>query len=67
MPTEIGNLLELKDRELVDVEIEGIRKAVLGNVLIRISDNYRLEMHVDTDEANACCLKNGDTVKIKKQ
>ncbi|MDW7669727.1 MAG: phosphate propanoyltransferase [Bacillota bacterium] len=67
MPTEIGNLLELKDRELVDVEIEGIRKAVLGNVLIRISDNYRLEMHIDTDEANACCLKNGDTVKIKKQ
>lgn len=64
LPTELGNFLGLKDKELVDVEIQGIRRAVLGNVLVRVSDNYRLEIHVDTDEANACGLKNGDFVRI---
>ena len=64
MPTELGEILGLKDKEYVDVEVEGLRKAILGNVLVRISDNYRLEIHVDVDEANACCLKNEDTVQI---
>ena len=46
------------------LELKGKRKGILGNVLIRVSDKYDLEMHIDTDEANACCLKNGDLVKI---
>jgi len=67
MPTEIGRILGLKDKELVKVDIGGLRRAVLGNVLVRISDNYSLEMHIDTDEANACSLKNGDKVVILNQ
>jgi acetate kinase len=30
------------------------------DVIIRVSDNYKLEMHIDTDEANAAELNNGD-------
>jgi len=64
MPVERAAKLGLKDKDMVDVEIDGIRKSILGNVLVRVSDKYELEMHVDTDEANASSLKNGDLVKI---
>jgi putative phosphotransacetylase len=67
MTPETAKKLEINDKDLVDVEISGERKAVLGNVLVRVSDKYALEMHVDLDEANACNLKNNDAVKIVKK
>lgn len=67
MTPEMAKKLKINDKELVDVEISGERKAILGNVLVRVSDKYALEMHVDLDEANACNLKNNDTVKIVKK
>jgi putative phosphotransacetylase len=56
----------LKDKDIVEVETFGERAGVLGNVLVRVSDKYALEMHVDIDEANACSLRNKDYVVIKK-
>ncbi|AZU62780.1 phosphate propanoyltransferase [Neobacillus mesonae] len=44
---------DVKNGEYVKVEVGGIRPATLGKVLIRVSPRYKLEMHVDTDEANA--------------
>lgn len=67
MDPETAQKLDLKDKDIVDVEVKGERKGILGNVLVRVSDKYVLEMHVDTDEANACCLKNGDLVKISRK
>lgn len=43
----------VKNGEYVKVEVGGIRPVTLGKVLIRVSPRYKLEMHVDTDEANA--------------
>lgn len=64
MDESTAEKLNLADKDIVDVEVNGVRKGVLGNVLVRVSDKYVLEMHVDMDEANASCLKNGDLVKI---
>ena len=58
--------LGLHDKDVVEVETFGERSGVLGNVLVRVSDKYALEMHVDIDEANACSLRNKDYVVIKK-
>lgn len=66
MTPEIANVLGVKDKDIVNVEIGGERGALLRNVLLRVSDKYALEMHVDVDEANALGLKNNDHVRIVK-
>lgn len=58
--------LDLKDKDIVEVETCGERKGILGNVLVRVTDTSYLEMHIDVDEANACALKNNDYVIIHK-
>lgn len=40
------------------------REAIFERVLCRVSDKYALELHLDTDEANAAGLKNGDRAYI---
>jgi propanediol utilization protein len=56
----------IKQGEIVRVRagIGGEREMVFEQVLCRISDTYALEFHVDTDEANASLVKQGDTVYI---
>jgi len=57
----------VKDKDIVEVETAGTRRGTMGNVLVRVSDGFSLELHVDIDEANACALKNGDFVFLKKK
>jgi putative phosphotransacetylase len=54
----------VKDKDMVQVECLGERAMTMGQVLVRVSDQYALEMHVDTDEGNAACLKTGQNVRI---
>lgn len=64
MHTADAARLGLKDKDRVNVQVCGERKLVFQEVLCRVSDKFRLEMHVDMDEANAACLSNGDMVRI---
>ncbi len=56
----------VKDKDIVSVEVDGIRGLVFKNVLIRSSDKYSLDMHIDTEEGNAAGIKNGTLGKIIK-
>ncbi len=40
------------------------RAVIFDNVLIRVDKNFVLDFHLDTDEANAAGLVNGDKVRI---
>ena len=54
------------DKAVVEVETFGERHGILGDVLVRVSPQFSLEMHVDVDEANACALSNQDYVMIRR-
>jgi len=49
----------LKDRDMVSVRVEGERTLVFGDVLVRVHPDFRLSMHIDTDEANAADIQTG--------
>lgn len=65
MTPEHAKVVGVKDKDIVEVETTGERRGVLGDVLVRVSDKFALEMHVDVDEANACALSNNDTVILR--
>lgn len=53
--------LGLRDHDVVQVALEGTGRALtFGDVVVRVSPEYRLEMHLDTDEGNAAGLHRGD-------
>ena len=54
----------VKDKDTVKVRCGGERGLVFENVLIRVHEQYALEMHVDTDEGNAALCKNGDQLEV---
>jgi len=57
----------VKDKDLVDVKTYGSRPVIFEDVLIRSGDAHFREFHIDTDEANAAGLANGNEVEIVKK
>lgn len=45
--------LGLKDRDAVAVKINSERPITFYDILVRVGDDYKLCMHIDTDEGNA--------------
>lgn len=60
MHPEEARRFDLKDRDLVEVEIDSTpRTTVFRDMMVRVSPDFRLEMHIDTDEANAASVPHG--------
>ncbi|MEO5375176.1 MAG: acetate/propionate family kinase [Alphaproteobacteria bacterium] len=49
----------LRDRYVVQVKVGTDRELIFGDVLVRVHPDYRLAMHIDTDEANAAHISTG--------
>ncbi len=54
----------LKDGDVVALQVEGERAAVLENLVVRSGEAHSLEAHIDKDEANACGLADGALCRI---
>ncbi|HJV17035.1 MAG TPA: phosphate propanoyltransferase [Bacillales bacterium] len=68
MSPEEANKYKVDNGEYVRVKSDGERPITFERVLVRISSNYKLEMHIDTDEANAgfiSCGNKGALVKYE--
>ncbi|MBQ9064632.1 MAG: phosphate propanoyltransferase [Blautia sp.] len=54
----------VKDGDIVSVRADNERGTIFNHVKIRVDESFTLEMHIDTDEANASQISQGDTVTI---
>ena len=61
---EFAEGLSLKDNDCVDVVVDGVKPTKFYDVQIRVREDFNVEMHIDTDDANSSGLKNGDVVHI---
>lgn len=57
----------ISDNDLVDVEIQNTKPTRYYDVQVRVREDFNTEMHIDTDDANAAAIKNGDRVVILKR
>ena len=58
----------IKDGEYVNVMVEGKEKTTkFYDVQVRVRDDFNVEMHLDTDDANSAGIRNGDLVRIVKE
>ena len=64
MPPADAEAAGVKNGDMVSVRMGDERGALLEQVKIRVDESFTLEMHIDTDEANACQVKQGDLAVI---
>jgi propanediol utilization protein len=64
MPTGDAARFGVKDGDRVSVRVQGNRPVIMEEVLVRVSDTYRLAMHIDLDEGNGCGCSNGTPAVI---
>ena len=67
MREEEAKVFGVRDGDYADVEINGERRSLFYDVQIRVHKDFRLEMHIDTDDANAAGVANGFKVKLIKR
>ncbi|MEW9674011.1 phosphate propanoyltransferase [Ammoniphilus sp. 3BR4] len=67
MSEEEALQFQVQDGDGVLVMSQSERPILFSDVNIRVSSRYRLEFHIDTDEANAAKLKTDDLVLLIKK
>ncbi len=66
MGVEDGKKFGVKDGDFVTIDALGERRTRFYDVQVRVDESFCLEMHLDTDDANAAGLKNGSRVQVAK-
>jgi len=54
----------VNDKDLVRVRVGDVRKLTFEDILVRVNPEYRLAMHIDFDEGNACGWTAGMTGEL---
>lgn len=67
MSPKDAKCFNVKDGDTVTVDVIGKRRTRWFDVQVRVSPDFNLEMHIDTDDANAVGIGNGAKVQIVKE
>jgi putative phosphotransacetylase len=65
-PEKDAKKLKLKNNQLIKIKIAGKRGLIFENIAVRIKENFKTALHLDTDEANAAGISGkafGEIVK----
>ena len=54
----------LQNKQRVSVRVLGKRGLIFEETVVRISPDFRTEMHLDMDEGNAAAVRGGDMVEV---
>jgi putative phosphotransacetylase len=54
----------VSDLDVVDARVKGVRPVVFRDILVRVCEAERSELHIDTDEANAAGVASGAYAEI---
>lgn len=64
MPPKDANDFGVVNQQKVSVLVKGEKGGVIGQVVIRVNERYALDMHIDTDDANAFGLTGNEQLQI---
>jgi acetate kinase len=65
MSTDDAARFGVRDCDVVAVRLDTDgRDLVFGDVMVRVAPAFRLELHLDTDEANAAGVQAGDAAEL---
>lgn len=59
-----AELFGLKDGQTVSLRSEGERAVVFENVIVRAGSGHDMEVHIDTDEANAAAMAGSTMMEV---
>lgn len=65
MHPDDARVFGVKDRDMIKVRVDGDREMTMGDIIVRVNPSYALDLHVDTDEANAAGLGNDSVVAFE--
>jgi putative phosphotransacetylase len=54
----------VSDGERMSLRVDSSCSTVLNDLVVRVGENIKLEVHVDTDEGNACDIDHADSVEL---
>jgi propanediol utilization protein len=54
----------VKHGDRINMRVVSSCPTILEGLLCRVDDRYKLEIHIDTDEGNACDLANATKVEL---
>jgi putative phosphotransacetylase len=57
----------VQDKDRMSVRVISSCSATLHDLLVRVNPDFKLEVHLDTDEGNACDLPNARHVELIKE
>jgi putative phosphotransacetylase len=52
-----AQIFGVKSGDICRVKIGGVKSTIFENVLVRINDDWKLQIHLDTDDANAAYVR----------
>jgi putative phosphotransacetylase len=59
-----AKIFGISDGDYCRVRIQGVKSTIFENVLVRVNDSWKLQIHLDTDDANAAYAVCADEVEF---